>query len=299
MGTAGLQRHTGGRHLGFSATVSRELVHKTSLSEVLLTEIQRLDESHFVVGAQWPRWHVFYRGPGGRPDSALLAETLRQSVILLSHTSGVPLDHKFLMPHMALTAAPFERDPRRPTEVTVGLEIVRSQQRAGIFTSLDVSARFISENVSIGKGSASARILDGRTYQRFRTQASPTPPGPRPAQALDAAQVGHHDDRHVLLGVPREPGLWPLVVDIAHPVFFDHPLDHVPGMLLVEATRQAIRAVSGNPQADLRSFSAEFSRIVELWYEASVSVRRLRDGKATVVISDGETVLMSLKGHYA
>jgi len=299
MGTAGLQDDSGDRHLGFSATVSRELVHKASVSEVLLTEIQRLDENHFVVGAQWPRWHVFYRGPGGRTDSALLAETLRQSVILLAHSSGVPLDHKFLMPGMALTVTPFERDPQRPTEVTVGLEVVRSQSRAGVFTSLDVSARFQSGNVGIGRGSASARILDGRTYQRFRTQTSPMPPGPRPIRPLDAAQVGHTDSRHVLLGASSAPSRWPLVVDIAHPVFFDHPLDHIPGMLLVEACRQAVRAASGLPESDLKSFSAEFTRIVELWHQATVNVRQLEGGTAGVEIKDGETLLMSLKGRYA
>ncbi|MEZ2371103.1 ScbA/BarX family gamma-butyrolactone biosynthesis protein [Arthrobacter sp. RCC_34] len=277
----------------------RELVHKTSLSEVLLTEIQRLDENHFVVGAQWPRWHVFYRGPGGRPDSMLLAETLRQSVILLAHSSGVPLDRKFLMPHLVLEVSPFDRDPQRPTEVTVGLDVVRSQERAGMFTSLEVSARFMSGNLRIGTGSAAARILDARTYQRFRSQVSPEPPGPRPARALDAAQVGHGDGRHVLLGASQEPSSWPLVVDIAHPVFFDHPLDHVPGMLLVEAARQAIRVAEGRPDVDLESFAAEFNHIVELWYQAAVNVVILEAGTAHVEITAGDTTLMSFRGLYA
>ena len=299
MGTAGLQQDAGGRHLDFSATVPRELVHKTSLSEVLLTEIQRLDENHFVVGAQWPRWHVFYRGSGGPADSMLLAETLRQSVILLAHSSGVPLDRKFLMPHLALEVSPFDRDPRRPTEVIVGLEVIRSQERAGVFTSLEVSARFMSGNLRIGTGSAAARILDARTYQRFRSQVSPEPPGPRPARALKGAHVGHRDGRHVVLGASREPSTWPLVVDIAHPVFFDHPLDHVPGMLLVEAARQAIRVAAGRPDVDLHGFTAEFHHIVELWYQAAVTVVSLGDGTAHVDITAGDTTLMSFRGLYS
>ena len=35
------------------------------------------------------------------------------------------------------------------------------------------------------------------------------------------------------------PGELVLAVDVTHPVHFDHPLDHIPGMLLLEAARQA------------------------------------------------------------
>jgi hypothetical protein len=38
--------------------------------------------------------------------------------------------------------------------------------------------------------------------------------------------------------------LAPLVIDRSHPFFFDHPLDHVPGLLLIEGTRQAGTAIS-------------------------------------------------------
>lgn len=38
--------------------------------------------------------------------------------------------------------------------------------------------------------------------------------------------------------------LAPLVIDIHHPFFFEHPLDHVPGLMLIEGTRQVGTAIS-------------------------------------------------------
>ncbi|WP_323073340.1 AfsA-related hotdog domain-containing protein [Mycetohabitans endofungorum] len=36
----------------------------------------------------------------------------------------------------------------------------------------------------------------------------------------------------------------PLIIEPDHPFFFEHEIDHVPGLMLVEATRQACTAVS-------------------------------------------------------
>jgi 2-oxo-3-(phosphooxy)propyl 3-oxoalkanoate synthase len=38
--------------------------------------------------------------------------------------------------------------------------------------------------------------------------------------------------------------LAPLVIDHRHPFFFEHPLDHVPGLMLIEGTRQVGTAIS-------------------------------------------------------
>jgi hypothetical protein len=38
--------------------------------------------------------------------------------------------------------------------------------------------------------------------------------------------------------------LAPLVIDSRHPFFFEHPLDHVPGLMLIESTRQVGTAIS-------------------------------------------------------
>ncbi|WP_268254571.1 AfsA-related hotdog domain-containing protein, partial [Streptomyces humidus] len=52
--------------------------------------------------------------------------------------------------------------------------------------------------------------------------------------------------------------------DFSHPVLFDHPADHVPGMLLLEAARQSAHAAT-HPRPGLpTSLDATFTQYVEL-----------------------------------
>jgi hypothetical protein len=37
-----------------------------------------------------------------------------------------------------------------------------------------------------------------------------------------------------------------LVIPVQHPVYFDHPLDHAPGMMLIDAAWQAVAAMRGD-----------------------------------------------------
>jgi hypothetical protein len=247
----------------FESSVQRGLVHKLSLSEVFLTDFVQTGPERFAAGAQWPRWHVFYGSRDGLPDSALMAETLRQSVILLAHRSGVPLDHKFLMPRLGVSMEDVMLDPSVPTQLSVDLELRDVKLSGGKPASLSVDATFTVDGETIGRGSAGARIVTPAGYERFRRSAvveQPTSEGP----LLDAAVVGHSTPRNVMLGEEVRPSVWPLRVDTSHPIFFDHPLDHVPGMLLIEAARQAVRAATGHPAADFSRFEAEFVKIAEL-----------------------------------
>lgn len=59
------------------------------------------------------------------------------------------------------------------------------------------------------------------------------------------------------------PGRWMLRVDPAHPVLFDHAVDHAPGMLLLEAARQAAHAVGGG-SSTVFGMRTHFARYVEL-----------------------------------
>ncbi|WP_426297966.1 ScbA/BarX family gamma-butyrolactone biosynthesis protein [Arthrobacter sp. R-11] len=247
----------------FESSVGRGLVHKLSLSEVFLTDFVQLGPEHFAAGAQWPRWHVFYGSRDGLPDSALMAETLRQSVILLAHRSGVPMDYKFLMPRLGVAMEEVKLDPLIPTQLSVDLELRDVKLSAGKPAALTVDATFTVDGETIGKGSAGARIVTPAGYERFRRSAAVEQP-PCGGPLLEASVVGHSTPRNVMLGEEVRPSVWPLRVDTSHPIFFDHPLDHVPGMLLIEAARQAVRAAMGRPEADFSRFEAEFVKIAEL-----------------------------------
>lgn len=281
----------------FEASVKRELVHKRSVSEVFLTDFVQSSSRRFIAGAQWPRWHVFYGSADASPDSALIAETLRQAVIFLSHLCGVPLTHKFLMPHMSILVEPATLDPLVPAQVAVELDVKDMKLSAGQLSAVTVSARFRVDGTAIGEGTAAARIVNPATYERFRGEVPTMPPAPG-EDLLACVDVGHTTQRNVMLGQSRRPFVWPLRVDPTHPIFFDHPLDHVPGMLLVEAARQAVRAACSRPDADFALFEAEFIKLVEFSYPIDVAVTQIDSGSAQAamrvrMLHEGET-LMSL-----
>jgi len=285
--------------LSFSTAMPRELVHRRAISEVFITDMADAGADRVLVGAQWPRWHVFYGAPPPGVDSALMAETLRQAVIAFAHRRGVPLTHHFLMPHMGLSVASAKLDAGSPAEIVLELDLLRAAGPSVNPTGLLMAARFLSAGKEIGRGEASARILGAATYERFRSR--------RPIESdaggnvpLDPREVGHESLRNVVLAAGAHPLSWALHVDQAHPIFFDHPLDHVPGMLLVEAARQALRAASGIPHADFASFNATFHSLVELAHAVAVSAslegNGTDPGSARVEITRGGSVLMSLKG---
>jgi hypothetical protein len=94
---------------------------------------------------------------------------------------------------------------------------------------------------------------------------------------IDGKYVHKRDPRNVLLAYVRQPPGQPdrveseMVHDIEHPFFFEHPLDHIPAMMLVEAGRQLGIAVShlflGVPLDRMfatRSFDIRFDDFAEL-----------------------------------
>jgi len=90
-----------------------------------------------------------------------------------------------------------------------------------------------------------------------------------------------------------------MVMDVAHPFFFEHQLDHIPAMMLVEAGRQMGIAVShlflGVPRGTMfatESFDIRFTNFAELspavTIRARVTDRRYRKGYLVHLRLDGD-----------
>lgn len=261
----------------FSQTVSRELVHRRAVAEVFPTAIGRIAASEFTVCAQWPRWHVFYDGLNSGFDSALVVETLRQLTVLIAHTQlAVPLGRPFLMPDMAVQLVPgILRDTSRPTEVTAQVKVTDQRQTPTGLTAFRATALFRIDGQQIASGSAAARIVDPEVYERFRSGAQTVPALNQPISPVPANSVGHTSNWNVVVGHPNSPGRWPLRVDTSNPILFDHPLDHVPGVLLIEAVRQVLRLELRNPRLDFVDFEARFLALIELEIGAEVVLESL------------------------
>ncbi|MBI0293094.1 A-factor biosynthesis protein [Streptomyces sp. PRKS01-29] len=244
----------------FSQTVPRELVHRLSLTEVFLTGVLARDEDTLDIGVQIPRSHAFYRDTAGCRhvyDPMVLVEAVRQSLLMLGHDLFErPFGTKFILRDIALRDADITAFAVRdvPTEVVLRCRIVRRfRGREGLKGArLSYSALIGARVAATLDGSMS--WLTPAEWQATREEVRATlglpaqagftacEPGPRIGEAL----VDRRDAANVVIS-PLELRLAPggggtgtarLLVDTGHPVLFDHPLDHVPGMLTLEAFRQ-------------------------------------------------------------
>ncbi|WP_411760663.1 ScbA/BarX family gamma-butyrolactone biosynthesis protein [Streptomyces tunisiensis] len=288
------------RRPSLTTTVPREFVHRAGVAEVMLTGWERADERRFAVSAQWPRGHIFFTSVNGCHDPLIAAETLRQIGSLLAHAEyGVPLGHHFLMWDLSLTVRPEHllvggapasldidvvcEDVRMRRESLAGLRYTTVMRRAGQV---------------VATGGASFTCMTSKVYQRLRADRLD---GAGPQLALTAPtapqNVGRVSPTDVVLTPVGRPDRWQLRVDTRHPVLFEHPVDHIPGMMLLEAARQAAVAAVDEDAMPL-SITGEFSRYAELDTPCVIEARRLprTDQGEVVQVSgrqDGEAVFCS------
>ena len=208
-------------------------------------------------------------------DPLLVAETVRQCGALLTHAEyEVPLGQAFVLQELRVTTRPEHLAVGAvPAEPVLDIAVTEVRRRGGRPTAIRYDADVRVGGERVGTGHVAVSWTSESVYRRLRggrtpdtVSAVPLPPG------LPPAAVGRALPADVVLAPTDRPDRWQLRVDTAHPVFFDHPLDHVPGMLLLEAARQAAwaRTAGARPPA---SFRAAFNRYAELdeplWIEAT------------------------------
>ncbi|WP_349497430.1 ScbA/BarX family gamma-butyrolactone biosynthesis protein [Crossiella sp. CA-258035] len=274
---------------GFDTTVPRRLVHRESVAEVLLTRWVRRRTGDFRICAQLPRAHAFYQPEQGRVDPLLILETIRQTGLLIAHTGwDIPLDHKFVMRGMSYAVDPAAlRAGDRPVDIQLVVRTRDPRVRPGHASTLAVEAELYREGRRFGQGGGTLGALPPSVYARLRPPRVPSQAaGERPAP-VSPDLVGRRDVRDVLLTSVNKANRWGLLVDAGHPALFDHAVDHVPGMVVFAAMRQAVRAVVG--PGYLVSCQARTGRFVELDRPAEVSVLRTANGMCWVAVEqDGQ-----------
>jgi hypothetical protein len=114
-------------------------------------------------------------------------------------------------------------------------------------------------------------MIRNRTRQAEAESREPVA-SPATSRPLPPEAVGFRDDLHVLLATAPglSAGTWLLRLRRDHPVLFDHESDHISGMALLEACRQAAAAAAsppgspGTPQPTLTSATAAYEAFGEL-----------------------------------
>ncbi|WP_084725389.1 ScbA/BarX family gamma-butyrolactone biosynthesis protein [Streptacidiphilus melanogenes] len=242
-------------------------VRKSDPGAVLVSGWSRISDTTQHVTVAWPREQEFYT-EDGRYRPLLFTESLRQGLALLSHSvHEVPLGHRLGWESVNFSVNPgallVTSEPVSATLLVTHLSVRR--RRLG---SVHFASRVEARHSGLRLGTATVHYtthppalydrLRGRyadAREAFALAAPPTPPVP-------PGLVGRTRARDVVLSPTGSPHGWQLRVDTGHGVLFDHPHDHIPGMVLLEAADQAAQAAMGCPVTAV-AFDTTFVRYVE------------------------------------
>lgn len=288
------------RYLEFGRTVDRLLVHRYAVNEVFVTDLIKTGPDTSLIGAQLPLSHPYFLDAvDGSPEYGvlLLAEAARQACTYIAHERfAVPVGWKFLISSMSIALHDGVPLPvgDRPAELTVAARTAGAELRGGFLRTLDATLELSAGGAPVATMTGRGRYLSPDEYEYLRagrrvgavpmsTSLPDRPHGIPVAPRL----VGRADPRNVLLvdarraeggGVAARLG-----VSGRHPTIFDHPLDHYPGMAVMEAASQAallavaMREGRGAARAArVVALQGDFMRFAEL--DAPVLLRaRLED----------------------
>lgn len=258
--------------------VTPQLAHCRREADVFPTAWSRIDDTRFRVTAHWPAARSFF-GPADdrHQDPMVVAETLRQATMLLTHAEfGSPLGTCFVMHDLQVHIRPgalLVADAGQPVDIDVVCSEVR-RRRTGL-NGMRTTMEFRRGGRLVAHGSSSLTCSTPQAYLRLRAPQLAVLGHPVPLVAgLEPEQVGRTRTEDVVLAPADRPHTWLLRLNTAHPTLFHRPNDHVPGMLLIEAARQAATAATGHAGPPPDSLAAAFDRYAELdrpcWIEARV-----------------------------
>jgi hypothetical protein len=264
-------REMAGDGLAFDRTVHKELVHRRSVHEVLLTDSARTSPDDFAVAAQLSRGHRLF---GDRAtafhDPLMVLEAARQATVLVAHRyCDVAADRAFIANTMACEVTDLDalRDHGGPAGAVIAMRTADRRMRAGELTGMTFAIDVTVDGVRAMSMAGALMFMpraDYRDLRALRRAGKPTGGAPAPASPLPASAVGRHDQRNVVIGPSGPDGndgtdgtdgtdgndadeaRFAVVVDQRHPSLFDHELDHLPAIHLIEVFRQgAIAAAHG------------------------------------------------------
>ncbi|MCF3101669.1 hypothetical protein IPZ58_08750 [Streptomyces roseoverticillatus] len=242
---------------------AKELVHLSFEDAVFVTRWEQQDPTHYTVTGSWPA-HTTHHVPGHGThyETLAVAQTIRQAGLLLAHTAfEAPLSHATLLHTFSFTLNPgADLDTERATPLHIDVTATPTTLRNKRVTALHVSMTVTAAEPGAGPAAADGRVsgpvlvtaettfewIPPAVYRRLRG-AHHQPPSDLPPLTphLPPASVGRDRPDEVLLSPTDRPCGWELRHPFDNTVFYDHAVDHVPGLVLIEAANQAAFTTTG------------------------------------------------------
>jgi hypothetical protein len=267
--------------LSYDQTINRRLVHKRALGDVLVSDSVAAGPGEFLVAAQVPRTHSLWndRSPEFHDPLAML-EAGRQATFVVAHRHLlVPYGPIFIMQDVDFSVHDldaFRVNGLEPLEGVFRFKLLSRQERSGGLTAMSFEADLLIANAGAMtlRGGIDFIAPDEYAVLRAFGRAGKARAPQEPTSPIDPALRSRSNVRNVVIGngivqASADAPRYPVIVDPSHPSFYDHPLDHAPGSLLLEAARQcaiaeALRTSAlRSPSAAVTACKGRFDRFAE------------------------------------
>jgi 2-oxo-3-(phosphooxy)propyl 3-oxoalkanoate synthase len=298
--------------LAVDRTIDRALVHRASVAEVFVTDIQAVGGLDYAAAAQLPLCHGYYSDHVRRPavfDPVLLLEVGRQVGIAGAHLVGVPSDVVMLVGEFSLRL----HDPRgllvgrKPGRLVVDTVTEPLRVRGGRVRRGVVRQQLHLDGALVGTHTMECQLVSYAQLDALRhtMRGTPAPSTKDMSTVVAATQVAAHlvarvNPLNVVLSdVTREAEFVSAAVTPRYDnhALFDHDYDHIPAMTLTEAARQlALVAVddgTGAVAAEcvIAGIEGRFHRFAELDEPLVAVAEAAVDGDVLIAFQQGDDVI--------
>jgi hypothetical protein len=262
-----------------------QVVHKAALEQVFVTDwMHGPGEDWCTIAARLPLAHARFSDTAAPfHDVVLVAETARQAgLVVASEILDIARDRHFLLREVKVELDPIERS-RKGRDTCDVLFSQDPSSKLRMRPGRAMAGAFLRTRLAIGGHDAGVSEVSGAIVPpdfyaglRGRNREAVSGRGlPDPVPRADwETRTGRRNPANgVLTRIRPAAGERAyeasLIVEPDDPTFFDHPLDHVPGLLLLEGVRQV--AVAGaceelgidHSRLVVAGFEMRFSRIAE------------------------------------
>lgn len=284
-----------------NALPTQQLVHKSIADNVFVSAPVRCSVDEFRTPASFPVAHPTYNdSAAGLSASGYLIEVARQANLAICHAFfDVPMDAGFVVASIDWQfsgARPFVVEELAPFDVMT--RVVATSQRRGALARIETRSSFIGPRGEFLSGGAAFLVVSRRPTVQAEPRPAQRAPQPLP---LSVRELQLFKPTNALLSVPLVDAAsgqerTQMIVDTAHAYFFEHENAHVPGMMLLEAAKQAAvywarRCLGGleGTYGDLHTGEIRFGRFAEvdrpIFVDVQVGSRTEADGACQVPVT--------------